>query len=42
MARRFAHAGRRNEEMTKALYYLNECGEDYRGKIDAVTAASVN
>lgn len=28
--------------MTKALYYLNEAGEDYRKKIDAVTAASVN
>lgn len=23
--------------MTKALYYLNETGEDYRAKIDAVT-----
>lgn len=28
--------------MTKALYYLNEVGEDYRKKIDAVTASSVN
>lgn len=28
--------------MTKALYYLNECGEDYRKKIDAVTVSSVN
>lgn len=28
--------------MTKALYYLNESGEDYRKKIDSVTASSVN
>ncbi len=28
--------------MTKALYYLNETGEDYRKKIDQVTASSVN
>lgn len=28
--------------MTKALYYLNESGEDYRKKIDSVTVSSVN
>lgn len=27
--------------MTKALYYLNENGEDYRAKIDVVTVSSV-
>jgi hypothetical protein len=27
--------------MTKALYYLNETGEDYLKKIDSVTASSV-
>lgn len=42
LGRRFTSAVRRNEEFTKALYYLNETGEDYRSKIDEVTAASVN
>lgn len=42
LSRRFANAGKRNEEMTKALYYLNEAGEDYRGKIDAVSTSAVN
>ncbi len=28
--------------MTMAAYYLNEVGEDWRKKIDAVTASSVN
>ena len=28
--------------MTKALYYLNEAGEDNRGKIDAVSTSAVN
>lgn len=28
--------------MTMAVYYLNEVGEDWRKKIDAVTASSVN
>jgi len=27
--------------MTKAIYYLNEAGEDYRSKIDSVTSSSV-
>lgn len=42
LARRFSSAVRRNEEIAKALYYLNEAGEDYRSKIDQVTASSVN
>lgn len=28
--------------MTKALYYLNEAGEDWRKKIDSVTASSLS
>ena len=28
--------------MTKALYYRNESREDYRKKIDSVTASSIN
>lgn len=28
--------------MSKALYYLNEAGEDYKAKIDAVTASSLS
>lgn len=28
--------------MTMAAYYLNETGEDYRKKIDSVTASSLN
>lgn len=42
LARRFSSAVRRNEEISKALYYLNETGQDYRSKIDRVTASSVN
>ncbi len=41
LARRFADSAKRNEEMTKALYYLNENGEDYRAKIDTVSLSSV-
>ncbi len=28
--------------MTKACYYLNEAGEDWRKKIDSVTVSSLN